>query len=737
MNAPPASTARFRHRVSRVAKADSTPGRNRRRWLARLAVVALLWAPSTTWAQVAPPLGVAQQFGALGNSGVTGAAGAGVVVSGDVGSSPTASISNFPPSSTVPPFIVHNTGVQPDGVVQQARADAIAAYTALQIQGPGTVLPDNLTGAVLTSGIYSFVSGAPDLPASATLTLNGPGIFVFNVGSSLTANVLSNVVGTADPCNIYWRVGTSATLNGVTFRGTVIANASITLGSGANLAGRLLAGTGATGAVTMAGSGGNTVGGCSFATTTLSTQASPDVTLGAAISDTATLSGGLAPTGFVTFNLYGPNDATCAGASIFTSVAPVSGNGVYPSLSFVPTLAGVYRWIANYSGDVNNAATANACNALNEIVVVAPAGAAIPTLTTQASPAVTLGAAISDTATLSGGVGPTGTITFKLYGPNDATCTGAVIFTSVVPVSGNGVYPSTTFTPTLAGTYRWIASYSGDGGNAAVATACDVVNENVIVAPVGAAIPTLTTQASPAVTLGAAISDTATLSGGVGPTGTITFKLYGPNDATCTAVAIFTSVVPVSGNGVYPSLSFIPTLAGIYRWIANYSGDANNAGTTNACNAVNEIVTVAPVGAVIPTLTTQASPAVSLGAAISDTATLSGGLAPTGTITFTLYGPNDATCTNAAIFTSTVPVSGNGVYPSAPFTPTLAGTYRWIVNYSGDANNAPTANACNAPNEVVIVGPPPIPTLSEWAMIVLAALLVLFGLTGIRRYAMS
>ena len=222
---------------------------------------ALLCGPSPALAQVAPPLGTAQQFGVLGNSAVTGATGAGVLVSGDVGSSPTPTISNFPPSSTTPPFIVHNTN---DGVVQQAHTDAIAAYNALLIQGPGTVLPDDLaTVGALTPGIYSFVTGAPDLPASATLTLDGNGIFVFNVGSSLTANVLSNVVGTADPCNIYWRVGSSATLNGTNFRGTVIADASITVGAGANLAGRALAGTGATGAVTMAGAGGNTIGGCS------------------------------------------------------------------------------------------------------------------------------------------------------------------------------------------------------------------------------------------------------------------------------------------------------------------------------------------------------------------------------------------------------------------------------------------------------------------------------------------
>jgi len=223
--------------------------------------VFLALGAGTAAAQVAPPLGTAQAFGVLGNSAVTGATGSGIQVTGDVGSSPTASVSNFPPSTVIAPFSLHLTN---DGSVVQARLDANAAYVQLLGQGPGTVLPDNLaTVGALTSGIYSFATGAPDLPASATLTLNGGGIFIFNVGSSLTANVLSNVVGTADPCNIYWRVGSSATLNGNTFRGTVLANASITVGAGANLSGRALAGTGATGAVTMAGNGGNTIGGCS------------------------------------------------------------------------------------------------------------------------------------------------------------------------------------------------------------------------------------------------------------------------------------------------------------------------------------------------------------------------------------------------------------------------------------------------------------------------------------------
>lgn len=228
--------------------------------IAFVGLAALLQGASPALGQVAPPLGVAQQFGALGSSGVTGSTGLGTVVDGDVGSSPTPTISNFPPSTVLPPFTLHLAN---DLVVQQARADALAAYTFLAAQGPGTVLPAQLDGQVLTSGIYSFTGGAADLAATGTLTLNGPGIFVFQVDSALTANVLSTVVGTADPCSVFWRVGTSATLNGVSFIGTVIADASVTVGDGSNVIGRVLAGTGPTGAVTMAGDGGNTIGGCS------------------------------------------------------------------------------------------------------------------------------------------------------------------------------------------------------------------------------------------------------------------------------------------------------------------------------------------------------------------------------------------------------------------------------------------------------------------------------------------
>ena len=145
----------------------------------------------------------------------------------------------------------------------------------------------------------------------------------------------------------------------------------------------------------------------------------------------------------------------------------------------------------------------------------------------------------------------------------------------------------------------------------------------------------------------------------------------------------------MNGNGSYTSApGFTPTLPGTYRWRASYSGDANNAPVSAACNAPNENANITQERAV-PEIATTASAGGPLGTALTDTATLSGGTTPTGSIIFRLYGPNDATCANPAIFTSNaIAVNGNGSYTSAPpFTPTAPGTYRWRAFYTGDEVN--------------------------------------------------
>lgn len=211
------------------------------------------------------PIGTISQFSILANSGVTGSAGAGTVVAGDVGSSPTPTITNFPPSSVTAGFTIHTTN---DLVVQQARADAITAYNYLMGLTPNvTPLSAALAGQTVTSDTYSFDNVAVSLAAGGTFTLDGPGLFIFQIGSTLTADVTSNIafINGALPCNVYWQVGTSATLNGDTFAGSIFADASITISSACVLSGRAIAGTGATGAVTIPGAGGNTVGSCASA----------------------------------------------------------------------------------------------------------------------------------------------------------------------------------------------------------------------------------------------------------------------------------------------------------------------------------------------------------------------------------------------------------------------------------------------------------------------------------------
>jgi hypothetical protein len=106
----------------------------------------------------------------------------------------------------------------------------------------------------------------------------------------------------------------------------------------------------------------------------------------------------------------------------------------------------------------------------------------------------TVGDEISDTATLSGATeDATGTVTFDLFDNSD--CSGDPVFTSTVDVSGSGDYVSDSFTPTAAGSYYWIASYSGDDANLASSGECgDEGETSVLEAPPTTPAPSLSTS---------------------------------------------------------------------------------------------------------------------------------------------------------------------------------------------------------------------------------------------------
>jgi hypothetical protein len=112
---------------------------------------------------------------------------------------------------------------------------------------------------------------------------------------------------------------------------------------------------------------------------------------------------------------------------------------------------------------------------------------AAPKVTGQASPKVALGGSVSDRVTvtgLSGVVAPTGTVTFKLFGPN-TTCGSPAVSQSTTALSATSstvsAAMSASFTPTKAGTYKWMASYSGDANFAARTTACSIRSQHVVV----------------------------------------------------------------------------------------------------------------------------------------------------------------------------------------------------------------------------------------------------------------
>jgi hypothetical protein len=231
------------------------------------------------------------------------------------------------------------------------------------------------------------------------------------------------------------------------------------------------------------------------------------------------------------------------------------------------------------------------------LLIAASAGAdtplASPTLTTVASASVAIGGAVTDTAVLVGGSKPSGNITFNLYDPNDPMCKGAPVFTQTKKLA----LPLTSdpFTPQKAGTYNWVASYGGDSANNMATGKCGDFGESVTVAK---ATPTVTTVASPGVAAGGRINDQAVLTGAFKPSGTVTFRLYGPGDATCTAAPVFTSTVPETTPTT--SSVFSPTAAGTYHWVATYNGDVSNATASSGCADPTEAVVVTGSGTTAP-----------------------------------------------------------------------------------------------------------------------------------------
>jgi hypothetical protein len=266
-------------------------------------------------AQTPVGLGTAGSFAILAGAGITNTLA--TTVNGDIGTFPTTSETG---TASITQTGTNHAG---DAVTQGAKTDLVTAYNTAAGETPATAVAADLGGQVLTPGTYNSASS---LGLTGAVTLNGGGnanaLFVFQAGSTLTTASSStvNLENGAQACNVFWQVGSSATLGtGSSFVGTILAQQSITVTSAVTVNGRVLA---SNGAVTLDNDTISTPA-CTAATTT-----TPGSTVG-------TVAGGTAKA-----NVKTPSPVAPAKTGTGTSGTPAgtTGTGTLPFTGINPRL---------------------------------------------------------------------------------------------------------------------------------------------------------------------------------------------------------------------------------------------------------------------------------------------------------------------------------------------------------------------------------------------------------------
>lgn len=235
----------MQHSSAQRGSHQHIPGVSRRRKAAAaggitgvvLLAAALLWQQSPAFAATPVGLGTATSYSVLAGTTVTNTGP--TTLQGDVGVSPGTAITGFPPG------LSGGATHRADAVALQAQSDVTIAYDNAAGQPLTTSVSGDLVGRTLTEGVYRSTSS---LALSGQLTLDGQGnpnsVFVFQVASTLITASASSIILTnsAQACNVFWQVGSSATLGTASqFKGTILALTSITVETGARVEGRALA----------------------------------------------------------------------------------------------------------------------------------------------------------------------------------------------------------------------------------------------------------------------------------------------------------------------------------------------------------------------------------------------------------------------------------------------------------------------------------------------------------------
>ncbi|MGD1049568.1 MAG: ice-binding family protein [Solirubrobacteraceae bacterium] len=263
-----------------------------------VAAASLLAVPLALSAQAPVGLGTAGNFAVLAGSAVTNTGPS--VISGSVGLAPGSAVSGFPPG-----IVLNGTTQVANGVALQAKNDLVTAYNDAAGRSSTETVAAGLAGETLTPGVYTSASS---LGLTGQLTLNAQGnpnaVFIFQAGSSLIVGSGSqvNLIGGAQACNVYWQVGSSATIGtSSAFVGNILALTSITMTTGATLQGSALARNGAvtldTNTITRATCAAGTT---TTTTTTTGGSGGTSGSGGAGGGTTLSSTGASGPTGAVT-----------------------------------------------------------------------------------------------------------------------------------------------------------------------------------------------------------------------------------------------------------------------------------------------------------------------------------------------------------------------------------------------------------------------------------------------------
>src|ERR1700733_12228928 len=525
--------------------------------LALVALLAVFFPPASSrnvWAQAtAPSLGTAQSFAILGGSTVTNTGP--TVITGNLGVSPGTAVTGFPPGT-----VVGGTIHAADAVAAGAQADTTTAYNDLASEACGSSPATELAGQTLVPGVYCFTSSAS---LNGTLTLDGQNnpnaVWVFKIGSTLITGSAASVIliNGAQSCDVFWQVGSSATLGtGTNFVGNILALASITLTTDAIVSGRALA---QNGAVTL-DSNQVAVSTCSvtvppipptvgkaFSPATVDTGVSSTLTITLTNADPtneATAAGftDTLPSGLVA--VAGSATTTCGGTASNTASSVTLAGGTIPAagscaVTVEVTAAEAGSYINSLAaGALSTSNGSNVAPAVATLTVNIPVTAPIPPTVSKAFNQATINA------------GTDSVLTITLSNADSADATGATL-TDTLP-SGVVVANPSSASNSCGGTFAPSAGDSAvtlTGGTIPATSFCVLTVEvtaasansyfNVIAA--GALVTINGSNAAPAIATLTVITPTT---GAVPPTISKAFNL-----ATITAGGTSTLTITLSNSG--------------------------------------------------------------------------------------------------------------------------------------------------------------------------------------------